>query len=144
MSRNLSVAVDPRNSRSSATAPTRPTGGRGRSARLKNAGWVLFFLLPSAIPLIAFTVVPMVGSVWVSLQKWNLISPATWVGLDNYRHLLTDPTTRTIFWHTLLYVVGYLPLVYIGGLALAMALNRKLAGRSIFRAVYFLPVITSW
>jgi multiple sugar transport system permease protein len=144
MSRDLSVVVNPRaRRRSSVAEPSRPSG-RSRSARLKNAGWVLFFLLPSAIPLIAFTIVPMVGSIWVSLQKWNLISPATWVGLDNYRHLLTDPTTRSIFWHTLLYVVGYLPLVYVGGLALAMALNRRLAGRSFFRATYFLPVITSW
>jgi multiple sugar transport system permease protein len=118
--------------------------GRPGTKGLSNLGWVLFFLLPSAVPLVLFTLVPMVGSVWVSLHDWNLISPMEWVGLDNYRALLRDPSTRTVFWHTLAYVAGYLPLVYVGGLALAMALNRKLAGRSIFRAVYFLPVITSW
>jgi multiple sugar transport system permease protein len=105
---------------------------------------VLFFLLPSAIPLLIFTVIPMVSSVWVSLHKWNLISPMEWVGLGNYRNLLTEPMTGRVFLHTLIYVLGYLPLVYAGGLALALALNRKLRGRAFLRATYFLPVVTSW
>jgi multiple sugar transport system permease protein len=112
--------------------------------RRKQYGWVLFFLLPSAIPLLIFTVIPMVSSVWVSLHKWNLISPMEWVGLGNYRNLLTEPMTGRVFLHTLIYVLGYLPLVYAGGLALALALNRKLRGRAFLRATYFLPVVTSW
>jgi multiple sugar transport system permease protein len=91
-----------------------------------------------------FTIVPMISSLWVSLHRWNLISPMQWIGVDNYRNLLTDPTTRAVFQHTLIYVVGYLPLVYIGGLALALALNQRLHGQSFFRAIYFLPVVTSW
>jgi len=105
---------------------------------------VLFFLLPSAIPLLAFTLVPMVSSLWVSLHKWNLISPMQWVGLDNYSNLLTDPMTRRVFLHTLIYVAGYLPLVYAGGLGLALVLNQRLKGRAFLRATYFLPVVTSW
>ncbi|MGW6200928.1 carbohydrate ABC transporter permease [Kribbella sp. NPDC055110] len=120
---------------------TRP--GR-RSTGWKKLGWVLFFLLPSAIPLFVFTLVPMVSSLWVSLHKWNLISPMEWVGLDNYANLLTDPMTRRVLLHTLIYVVGYLPLVYAGGLALALVLNQRLKGRAFLRATYFLPVVTSW
>ena len=105
---------------------------------------MLFFLLPSAAPLILFTIVPMVSSLWVSLHKWNLISPMKWIGVDNYLNLLTDPKTSEVFQHTLIYVVGYLPLVYVGGLGLALALNQRLRGRSFFRATYFLPVVTSW
>jgi multiple sugar transport system permease protein len=67
-----------------------------------------------------------------------------WVGLDNYGRLLSDPQTGKVFLHTLLYVAGYLPLVYVGGLALALALNRRLTGRAFLRATYFLPVVTSW
>jgi multiple sugar transport system permease protein len=115
---------------------------RRRSRR--NTAWVIFFLAPSAVPLVLFTLVPMVTSVWVSLHEWNLIRPMTWVGLDNYRHLLGDPTTRAVFWHSLLYVLGYLPLVYVGGLGLALALNRRMPAQAFFRAAYFLPVVTSW
>ena len=112
--------------------------------RLRNTGWVIFFLAPSAVPLLAFTIVPMLTSAWVSLHEWNLIKPMTWVGLDNYRHLLSDAATRDVFWHTLLYVAGYLPLVYAGGLGLALALNRRMPAQAFFRAAYFLPVVTSW
>ncbi|GAB3826120.1 ABC transporter permease subunit [Kribbella italica] len=110
----------------------------------KKLGWVLFFLLPSAVPLLIFTLIPMVSSLWVSLHRWNLISPMEWVGLGNYANLLGDEMTRRVFLHTLIYVAGYLPLVYVGGLALALALNQKLKGRSFLRATYFLPVVTSW
>lgn len=115
-----------------------------RQSAWRRAGWAAFFLAPSAIPLLAFTLAPMISSLWVSFHQWNLISPMQWVGLENYRNLLLDPTTRTVFLHTLAYCAGYLPLVFVGGLGLALALNGKLAGRSFFRAAYFLPVVTSW
>ena len=123
-----------------------PTARRTKPRRRpwRHYGWVLFFLLPSAVPLVLFTIVPMVSSVWVSLHEWNLISPMRWVGFDNYVSLLSDPMTGKVFLHTLLYVAGYLPLVYLGGLGLALALNRKLRGRAFLRATYFLPVVTSW
>jgi len=120
----------------------RPSVRRRRA--WKNSAWVLFFLVPSAVPLIVFTLVPMVGSLWVSLHDWNLISPMEWVGLENYADLLANPQTRAVFGHTLAYIAGYLPLVYVGGLALATVLNRAFRGRSIFRSAYFLPVVTSW
>jgi multiple sugar transport system permease protein len=105
---------------------------------------VLAFLLPSAIPMLLFVLGPMVAAAWVSLNKWNLLAPMQWVGLDNYAKLLTDPITGDVFLHTVYYIVGYLPLVYLGGLALALALNTALKGRSFLRGIYFLPVVTSW
>jgi multiple sugar transport system permease protein len=115
-----------------------------RSRRSKYALTVLAFLLPSAIPLLLFVLGPMVAAAWISLNKWNLLSPMQFVGLDNYTKLLSDPRTGDVFLHTLYYVAGYLPLVYFGGLALALALNTALKGRSFLRGVYFLPVVTSW
>jgi len=118
--------------------------GRSRSARTRYALTVLAFLLPSAIPLALFTLGPMVAAAWVSLHQWNLLAPMKWVGLDNYASLLTNPRTGDVFLHTVYYIAGYLPLVYLGGLTLALALNTALKGRSLMRGVYFLPVITSW
>lgn len=137
----LEAAAAPVERRRAMTAQLRP---RHRGKGLKNAGWVLLFLAPSAVPLFLFTVIPMVASIWVSLQKWNLISAPTFTGLDNYRRLLTDPATLDYFLHTLAYIAGYLPLVYVGGLGLALVLNKRLVGRAFFRASVFLPVITSW
>jgi len=115
-----------------------------RHGRLRYALVVLAFLLPSAIPLTLFVLGPMVAAAWVSLTEWNLIRPAEFVGLANYANLLTDPETGEVFLHTLFYIAGYLPLVYVGGLFLALALNSRLKGRSFWRGVYFLPVVTSW
>lgn len=115
-------------------------GDRG----VRKAGWVAVFLLPSLLPLLAFTVGPMVASVGISALEWNLISEARFVGVDNYLALLDDPVFRASLWHTLQYLVGYLPLVFVGGLGLALLLNRGLRGVALFRSVYFLPVVTSW
>jgi len=105
---------------------------------------VTAFLAPSAIPLVAFVFVPMVQAAWISLHDWNLLAPMQWVGLGNYADLIAEPETRAVFGHTLYYVAGTLPLVFVGGLALALALNTRLKGRTLFRGVYFLPVVTSW
>lgn len=115
-----------------------------RRSRPRYALVVLAFLLPSAVPLALFVLGPMVAAAVVSLTDWNLIRPPVFVGLDNYRQLFTDPETGEVFLHTLFYILGYLPLVYVGGLALALALNSRLRGRSFWRGIYFLPVVTSW
>lgn len=118
--------------------------GKSRSSRIKYAGVVVCFLLPSAIPLAAFTLYPMIAALWTSFHEWNLISPMNWVGVDNYVSLIQDRKTRDAFAHTIYYILGYLPLVYIGGLALALALNSRIKGRTLLRGIYFLPVVTSW
>ncbi|WP_343074435.1 sugar ABC transporter permease [Phytoactinopolyspora limicola] len=111
---------------------------------MRKAGTVVLFLAPSFVPLAMFTLAPMVGSLWVALHDWNLISPMQWVGLDNFGDLIGDSNTWRAFGNTLYYIAGYLPLVFAGGLAAALALNTALRGRSVFRAAYFLPVVTSW
>ena len=128
------------------STPSPTPQGRRAVARRRGprVAWILFFLLPSAVPLLAFTIGPMIGAAWISLHEWNLLSPMAWVGLDNYAEHLQDPATRRAFANSLLYIVGYLPLVYVGGLALALALNQRLRGRSLLRGVYFLPVVSSW
>jgi multiple sugar transport system permease protein len=122
--------------------PVRDTANGAR--RVKYLLVVLAFLLPSAIPLVLFVLGPMIAAAWVSLNQWNLLAPMKFVGIDNYVKLLRDPQTGAVFLHTVYYIAGYLPLVYVGGLLLALALNSALKGRSLLRGVYFLPVITSW
>ena len=117
---------------------------RPRRRRLAYALTVLAFLLPSAIPLTMFVLGPMIAAAVVSLTKWNLLAPPTFIGFANYAKLLSDPDTGEVFLHTLMYIGGYLPLVYVGGLTLALALNTRLKGRAFWRSIYFLPVVTSW
>lgn len=125
-----------------AVAPRQPR--KSVSRRIRYALIVLVFLLPSAVPLVMFTIYPMFGALWTSLHEWNLLAPMQWVGLGNYIELIQDPDTHGAFLNTLYYVVGYLPLVYVGGLFLALALNSAIPAKSVLRGVYFLPVVSSW
>lgn len=102
------------------------------------------FLAPSLLALVAFSIGPMLGTAWVSLHEWNLIRRPAFVGLANYRELLHDDRFHRAIFNTLYYLVGYLPLVLIGGLALAVLLNSRVRMAGLFRALYFLPVVTSW
>jgi multiple sugar transport system permease protein len=110
----------------------------------RKAALVALFLGPSLVPLLAFLVVPMLSSLGLSLVEWNLIQSPHWRGLGNYRELLHDSRFRHALLHTAYFVAGYLPIVFFGGLGLALVLNRKLKGVAWIRTVYFLPVVTSW
>ncbi|MFD7864381.1 carbohydrate ABC transporter permease [Streptomyces sp. NPDC057682] len=110
----------------------------------RKAALLALLLAPSFVLVLAFVLGPMLGSLWISFHDWNLLKPMTWTGLDNYREVLTSADTWKAFRNTLAYVVGYLPLVYIGGLLIALGLNRAMRGRNLLRGVYFLPVVTSW
>jgi len=115
-------------------------GDRG----LKKLGLVCLFLLPALVPLLAFRIVPMLASVVVSLLDWNLLRAPLFVGLANYLEVLGDPKFHKALGNTLFYMVGYLPLVLVGALAVALLLNSRLKGLAFFRSIYFLPVVTSW
>jgi multiple sugar transport system permease protein len=123
--------------------PNRPKP-RNRRQTLRYGLTVAAFLLPSALPLAAFVYYPLGQAIWTSFQQWNLISPQKWIGSDNYKSLLADPSTAAVFWHSAQYLIAYLPLVYVFALGIALALNSRLAGRNFFRSIYFLPVVTSW
>ncbi|WP_223695378.1 carbohydrate ABC transporter permease [Leifsonia poae] len=86
----------------------------------------------------------MISSLWTSLLNWDLLSPATFVGLKNYAKVLTNADFGQALLHTLYYLCGYVPLVLLGALVLALLLNTKIRGRGVFRAIYYLPVVTSW
>jgi multiple sugar transport system permease protein len=86
----------------------------------------------------------MLASLGVSMTKWNLLRPPEFLGIDNYVEVLTDPKFHKALLNTLYYMVGYLPLVLVGALAVALLLNSKLKGLAFFRGIYFLPVVTSW
>jgi len=102
------------------------------------------FLLPSLIGMTVFVILPILASLGLSFTKWDLIGDIEWVGLSNYVKVLKDKNIHAALWHTLQFITGYLPTVMIISLGLAMLLNQKLRGVVFFRALYFIPVITSW
>ena len=112
-------------------------------------GWqrnltLALFLLPSVAGITLFLVGPIVASLALSFASWDLLTPPRFVAFDNFRSLWGDPEFWSALTHTLTFLLGYIPLVMVAGLLVAVALNQRIPGQGLFRAVYFLPVVTSW
>lgn len=101
-------------------------------------------LLPSLLGMFTFLMLPIASSFVLSFSSWDLIGEIEWVGFANYAKALSDPAVLGALRNTLSFILGYLPAVVAIALGLALLLNRKLRGRTFFRAVYFVPVVTSW
>lgn len=110
----------------------------------KHGRTAALFIAPSLVPLVCFLIAPMIAAVALSFSSWDLLSPLKWIGLANFKELMHDQGFHEALQHTLLFIAGYLPLVYIAGLSAALALERRFRGSSILRTIYFLPVVTSW
>ncbi|WP_276957009.1 carbohydrate ABC transporter permease [Allomeiothermus silvanus] len=102
------------------------------------------FLGPSLVGMVVFVMGPILASLGLAFARWDLLSPPEWVGLANFRQLLADPEFWRALRHTLGFLLGYIPLVMACGLLIALALNARIPGQGLFRALYFLPVVTAW
>jgi multiple sugar transport system permease protein len=111
---------------------------------LRHTGWVAFFLLPSLVGLAIFTLVPILSSLGLTLFQWDLLTPPKFIGLDNFDHLFHDSTFWEALTHTLGFIAGYIPLVMVIALGVALLLDRKLKGVAIFRTAFFIPVVSAW
>jgi multiple sugar transport system permease protein len=105
------------------------------------AGWA--FVAPAVILIAVFFLIPIGWSLLLSLQANNLIAPAHYVGLANYRALTKDPQFSSAVGHTLLYTAIFVPVSVAGALGLAVALNRRIRGIRFYRLAVFVPLVTS-
>ncbi|SDB94585.1 carbohydrate ABC transporter membrane protein 1, CUT1 family [Sanguibacter gelidistatuariae] len=117
----------------------RPTHRRRR--RLVQALTGYAFLAPSLIGVGLFLVVPVIAAVVISFQDWDLISPATWVGWDNYVEVLRSPQVRNSLLVTIAFTVMVIPTQTGLGLFCAVLLHKKLPGSTFFRIVFAIPWI---
>jgi multiple sugar transport system permease protein len=119
------------------TVAARPSTRRrmrdGRAAFLFLSPWLLGLVLVIGLPVVVMTL--------VSLTDWSLTSPPRFVGLANYSRMLSDHRFSQSISVTLRYVVLSVPLFMVTGLALAVLLNTKVRGISVFRTILFVPSI---
>jgi multiple sugar transport system permease protein len=102
------------------------------------------FLLPSLIGFILFVIFPIVASLALSFYKWDLLTPAEYIGPDNYVELATtDPLMGRVLTNTFFYMFTIAPIQLVIGFILALALNSGLRGMGFYRMIYFMPVVTS-
>ncbi len=102
------------------------------------------FIAPWLVGFLVFTAGPMTASFVISLHSWSMLSPPTWVGLENYQSIVTeDPLFLTSLWNTAFYVVFSVPLGVGVALALALLLHNRYPGMGFFRTAIILPSITN-
>jgi len=111
---------------------------------LHKYAWLCLFLLPSLSGLVLFTLLPILASLGLTLFEWDLLTSPQFVGLSNFRRLLHDRNFWTALAHTLQFIAGYIPLVMIIALGVAVILNQKLKGVILFRTALFTPVVSAW
>jgi len=123
-----------------ATAAAAPGVGR-RSRRLWNQeaveGYVC--IAPWLIGFVVFVAGPMIAALVISFTHWSLLSPPEWVGLENYERLVKDPLFTASLYNTMYISFIAVPLQLVLALLIAMALNQKLAGLTIYRTIFYLP-----
>jgi ABC-type sugar transport system permease subunit len=103
--------------------------------------WGFVFCLPALTFFGAFKFWPMIQAFALSFFAYDLLSAPEFVGLDNYRYLASDPTFRQSLVASFQYVVGTTLPAWIIALGLALIFNQRFPGRTLFRVVYFMPVL---
>lgn len=102
------------------------------------------FISPWIIGFLAFTAIPLVFSLITSFTDYNITSQMNFVGVQNYADMFTQDQ---FYWlslgNTLYYVVFSVPLNTVGGITLAVMLNKKIPGMRVFRTIYYLPSVMS-
>lgn len=101
------------------------------------------FLLPSFIGFFIFVILAVLMSLGISFADWGLRGPRGFAGLANYRALVHDPVFWQAFRNTVFYLVTIVPMQLALGLAMALALNQALGGQTVYRLIYFMPVVTT-
>lgn len=103
--------------------------------------WGYFFITPAIIGLICFNLGPMIYSLGISFTQWDVITPMKYIGLENYRSLFQDPLVIKSLQVTVMYTLITVPLVTIFPLLIAMLLNCRVKGISVFRTIFYIPSI---
>lgn len=101
----------------------------------------LAYLAPYIIGLLVFTMIPFLGSLYLSFTDYNLINAPVWSGLANFTDLTTDRTFKRSLNVTLLYVFLTVPIKLAFALLIAVILNYRLRAIGFFRTAYYVPSI---
>ncbi|MHB0878618.1 MAG: carbohydrate ABC transporter permease [Anaerolineae bacterium] len=130
-------------SEAAVTMPPRAVRRGWTSRRRENlAGWL--WASPWIVGFLIFTLVPMIASIYFSFTDYPVISAPKWIGLDNFRFMLTeDGSVLQALKVTTIYAVVSIPLNLTVGFLLALLLNQPIRGLTVWRTLYYLPAVIS-
>lgn len=101
----------------------------------------LLFASPWLIGFTVFLLYPLLRSLYNSFTEYTILTPAVWIGAENYRELMRDEIFWKSLWNTFYYAIFAVPLSTIVAIGLAMLLNAKVRGQAFYRTFFFLPAL---
>jgi multiple sugar transport system permease protein len=123
------------------SAGTSPSYRRRRFSDETVAGWLC--ISPWIIGFLIFTAGPIIASIYFSFTDYDVLTPARWVGTENYRRLFTDDDLfPKSIWNSFVFTILYVPLHVVFALAISLLLNEARKATGIFRTLFYLPSIT--
>jgi putative chitobiose transport system permease protein len=99
------------------------------------------FLFPAVALIGVFVVYPIIAVIYYSFTDYDIVRPPVWIGLGNYAKVFADKTFWLALTHSLIYLV-VTPILITLSIGLAIVVNRKLRGITIYRALYFVPAVS--
>ncbi len=120
-------------------------GGPWRPSRRETVAGYLF-LSPAILLFLVFIAGPLGGAIVLSLFEWDLLTPARYVGLQNYRELFRDDEARTAIVNSFVFTFWSIVLHLGLGMLLALAVSRTMSPvlRYFLRTAFFFPLLISW
>lgn len=104
--------------------------------------WGYLFIAPMLLGLLVFYIFPVFQTFFYSFNDWGAFGNYSWSGLDNYREMFKDPDIWYSFRNTFIYAVAMVPISIVISIVVAVLLNQKIQGLTIYRTLFFLPVVT--
>lgn len=117
-----------------------------RGLVITDYAWKWILLLPAVIVVAGLLIFPILMTLYVSFTDWHLFAygrPVRFVGLDNWFKVLGDQSFRIPARNTIIFVLGSVPITYLIGLTVALALNNIRVGLRFFRVFFLLPLMVS-
>jgi multiple sugar transport system permease protein len=125
-------------------APTLP-GARASGPGIRHRGdgrAALGFLAPSGAGFLAFTLIPILGSLVIAFFAWPVLGRKKFVGLENFTELISDPVFHQVMLNTFVFVVAYVPLNIVVSLGLALWISSRIRWKGLYRLLFFIPTVT--
>lgn len=104
--------------------------------------WAYCMIAPTMIGLTIFYLWPIIQTIYFSFTEWGAFGQYEWTGLDNYKRMIQDSNLLQSFKNTGIYIIFTVPIGIFLSILIAVLLNQKIKGKSVYRTLYFLPVIT--
>ncbi|RMA46777.1 carbohydrate ABC transporter permease [Bifidobacterium sp. wkB344] len=102
------------------------------------------FYLPAVVLLVVFIIYPLISGIELSFTNWDGYNDAkAFIGFDNYKQMWTDANFKQVVVNTFIYGIGSTVVQQVLGLALALLLNAKIKGRTLIRAIIYLPALVA-